>query len=434
MQSFSDRFRENFPPDTSVLIVADLDSWNLAGREVYGELRNAGVPVAKPCVFETEPALSLAAQTRILDALSPLPKTQPRAILAVGGGRLADLAKCAATAAFCSYAIYITIPDTDSLASPYLTDEIAALPLLRHSPFRPLAPVFTYADPARILYAPGKGRSAGYGDLFGKFTAGADWILAEAVTETDPIPQKAWEILQNGLTDWTIHPKELSQNDPSANEALLTGLLAAGASAALARSKRPCEGAEHLFAQTWAMSAAGKQIPHGHLVALGTLCSLAFYVTLFKYEFSAHSIPDALATYPTWNEREPLICSLLPDSPLRHLALAESRAKHLSPEALADRLRHLASIWPDLRDRLSRQLMYFPRMRAMLLCAECPITPADIGFSPARLAASAIVAQMLSRRYSVLDFAYETGTFAACIASLQDAFEIDDAKTGKSML
>lgn len=434
MQSFSERFREHFPSETAALIVADLDSWNLAGREVYGELRNANVPVAKPCVFESEPALSAAAQTKILDALSALPEKPKRTILAIGGGRLADLAKLSASVAGCSYAVYVTVPDTDSLASPFLTDELAALPLLQYAPPPPLAPVFVYADPARILYAPLKARSAGYGDLFGKFAAGADWLLAESIAESDPIDRKAWDVLQNGMTDWTIHPKELSQSDPNATEDLLAGLLAAGAAATLARSKRPCEGAEHLFAQTWAMSATGRQTPHGHLVALGTLCSLAFYVTLFKYEFSVASIPDALATYPSWEEREKLIRSLLPDSPLLSLALAESRAKHLAPEALADRLRNLASVWPDLRERLSRQLMYFPRMRAMLLCAGCPITPADIGFTPARLAASAIVAQMLSRRYSVLDFAYETGTFAACIASLQDAFEIDNAKSGKQML
>ena len=113
---------------------------------------------------------------------------------------------------------------------------------------------------------------------------------------------------------------------------------------------------------------------------------------------------------------------MLPEGPALDSALAESRAKHLEGAALEERLALAAARWEDLRARCDALLMRPERAAAMLRAAGCRPTPGELGLSPARSAASAIVAQTLSRRYTVLDLAYETGRLASCCAAVAAAF------------
>ena len=421
MKTFAERFLQQFP-GRPALLMTDQANWNLAGRDLYGALKESNVPVLRPHV--SDGTLTAAAET--LDAVkAAIAHTDAHPVpVAVGGGDIADCAKLLAADFRGPWALFLSRPDSVSAASPLVTETPETLRILQATPGKPVAPGLVGYDLPRLLRAPADARAAGYGDLFSKFAAGADWLLAAAVGET-AIPPQAWEAAQDRLVSRTIHPKELADGDAAALQDLVDGLLDVGRACTLAQSPYPARGAEDLFAQVWTLSAHATPLPHGKLAALGSLCALVFYITLLRTPFTPDCIPAALATYPDWAAREAMISSLLPEGALRSRILSESRAKHLSPEALRQRLAALADGWEDLREKLDRQLMYFPRMRAMLLCAGCPVTPADIGLTPARAAASAIVAQMLSRRYTVLDLAYETGRFADCVAALQDAFEID---------
>ena len=62
------------------------------------------------------------------------------------------------------------------------------------------------------------------------------------------------------------------------------------------------------------------------------------------------------------------------------------------------------------------------RAAAMLHAAGCAVDPAALGLPPPRLAASALAAQLLAPRYTVLDLAYETGRLPACAEALAAAF------------
>jgi hypothetical protein len=64
----------------------------------------------------------------------------------------------------------------------------------------------------------------------------------------------------------------------------------------------------------------------------------------------------------------------------------------------------------------------------MFAVAKCPTTPADIGLTMARMAATAVAAQMIRSRYTVLDLAAETGRLPALAAGLESAWSaIPDA-------
>ena len=280
------------------------------------------------------------------------------------------------------------------------------------------APDAALADLAAL--ARGGDAAAAYAELFAQSVAGADWMLAAALADEGPIPPDAWRAAQDGLAARTLHPREAAQGDPDALGEVRAGLAGVAKAVRLCGSDRPVASAAHAFARTW--SLAGAPAPCGGFLALGTLCAMVVWGKLFERPFAAADVPAAVAGCPDPAAREAFVRSLFPEGALRERALAAARAKSLAPDALRGRLERAAALWDALRAKCDERLMSPERAAAMLHAAGCAVDPAALGFAPARLAASALAAQILSPRYTVLDLAHETGRLPACAQALADAF------------
>jgi len=413
-------------PGFAALPVADPATWNAAGRELYGAFRAAGVPVLRPLVFDAPPRVSAAALARVgaaLAAAAPGPGLRA-APFAVGGGTIAELCKAAAHAAGAPCAVLATAASSPTFAAPGARLPDAATGVPADLPCR--APVAVFAEPDVLARAPKRLAAAGYGELMALTVSGTDWLLAAGLAAEPPVARAAWDLFRAPLDARLNHPHELALGEPEPLDALLRGLVDAGLAMQRAGSGRPAYGSPRLFARVWEAAGAappgGPAPAAGALAGVGALCALAVYDALFAREFDPSDVDPALAAYPSLAQREAMVASLFPDGPLREAVLAECRAKHASPDALRERLDRVADAWPELRDRVDRTLMRWPRMQAMLFAAGAPSHPAQLGVPPARAAAAAIAAQMLDRRYTVLDLAYETGRFAECVEAVRDAF------------
>ena len=98
--------------------------------------------------------------------------------------------------------------------------------------------------------------------------------------------------------------------------------------------------------------------------------------------------------------------------------LAASKAKHRSPEALRAKLNLLVSKWDDLAARVKEQLYPFAELRARLAAAGCPVTPEGIGVKAADVHVTALRAQIIRNRYTILDLAQDTGRLDALAREL----------------
>ena len=72
-------------------------------------------------------------------------------------------------------------------------------------------------------------------------------------------------------------------------------------------------------------------------------------------------------------------------------------------------LQKLKENWPDLRSRLAEQIVPFNEVKRRLKLVGGPVEPEDIGVSRLHLRNSFIRAQMIRRRFTVLDLAVRTG-------------------------
>jgi glycerol-1-phosphate dehydrogenase [NAD(P)+] len=78
----------------------------------------------------------------------------------------------------------------------------------------------------------------------------------------------------------------------------------------------------------------------------------------------------------------------------------------------------LAERWPGLRERLTDQLSPAAELCAQLRAAGCPTTPDEIGLTAPRLRDTYRRAQMIRRRFTVLDLANQAGILDACFNDL----------------
>jgi glycerol-1-phosphate dehydrogenase [NAD(P)+] len=396
------------------VVVADENTFAVAGRATHEQLRLGGHTVEVPILFPGQPALyadhanvlALEGRLRSIDAIP----------VAVGSGTLNDITKLAAYRCGRPYMVIATAASMDGYT--------AFGAAITHEGFKQTmacpAPRAVVGDLDVLAEAPPAMSASGYGDLLGKVTAGADWLLADAL-EIEPIEPRAWSLVQDSLLAWTAQPDRLHTGDRQPIAALFEGLLLTGVAMQISESSRPASGTEHLFSHLWEMEALGHSalaVPHGFKVGIGTIAAAALYEQLLPRDLSQLDIAGLCRAWPSQFEVERTVrqSHMLPV--LAEKAVEESLTKYISADTLRARLTLLREQWPMLRERLTAQLMPADALRRQLRAAGCPTDPAEIGVDLNRLRASYALARTIRRRYTVLDLAAETGLFSECVAEL----------------
>ncbi|MCW1929845.1 MAG: iron-containing alcohol dehydrogenase family protein [Candidatus Kerfeldbacteria bacterium] len=189
-------------------------------------------------------------------------------VISIGGGRVLDLGKYAATKAQMNYISIPTNPSNDSICSPVAVlknDEGMTESLPVHMPIGILV------DPRMLKSVPEEYIRAGIGDLFAKFSSIADWRLADTMGK-DRIDDFAASMAYSAaeLLFQTCRERIIDIHDDHFLTTLMHGLILSGIAMSIAGNSRPCSGAEHKISHAIDMLYPGIS-QHGLQVAVGTL-------------------------------------------------------------------------------------------------------------------------------------------------------------------
>ena len=405
-------FRQQFG-DKPALLIADTNTFAAAGQAVQEAFRRAGHPCREPFVF-ADP--KLCAEHKHVVALETALKGHEAIPVAVGSGTINDLTKLAAHHAGRPYLAVATAASMDGYTAFGASITCQGAKQTFHCP----APTAVVADLDVICAAPAELNAAGYADLLAKTTAGADWLVADALA-VEPIDRTAWAIVQGGLRQAVANPAGVRNRDSEAVRQLTEGLLLGGFAMQAAKSSRPASGAEHQFSHLWDMQRhvhQGQAPSHGFKVGIGTLAVAALYEYLLAGKLDALDLASCCAQWPDDAAREKTVHALFSQRDLNAVALQESRAKWVDAAALARQLETLRRVWPGLREQLRRQLLPWPDLQAMLRAAGAPVEPEDIGISRPRLRDSFRQALFLRRRFTVLDLAARCGLLEPALSQM----------------
>jgi glycerol-1-phosphate dehydrogenase [NAD(P)+] len=408
-QDVADAFGELFG-DAPSIVIADENTFGVAGRDVYDALRSGGRECLEPLVLEAEGLYAeYSFVTKIQNAL-----TRSVAIpIAVGSGSINDLTKLASHLSGRQYLSVATAASMDGYTAfgASITHEGSK------QTFDCPAPLGVVADLEIIASAPEGLNASGYADLVAKVPAGLDWLLADSLG-VDAIDPEIWNMVQSRLGVWMSEPEGVRAGDMDVTRRLTIALMITGFAMQAACSSRPVSGAEHQFSHLWDMehhTYQGSTPSHGFKVGIGTLASLGLYEAVLARDLTKLDAEAAVAAWPTLEQNDAEIDRLFEIPELRQKARLESTTKYIDHATLRTQLERVKRDWPRIRERIDEKRLPVTRVREMLAAAGCPVSAEDIGISSKRMRTSFSKAYHIRRRFTVLDFVRRANLWDECL-------------------
>ncbi|MGN1232831.1 MAG: sn-glycerol-1-phosphate dehydrogenase [Candidatus Cryptobacteroides sp.] len=392
-------------PGKKVVIVADDNTYNAAGRRVCEILNDAGIRMEENFIFKDP---ELYAEWSYLEQLEAYLKERDAVPVAVGSGVINDLTKLASHHLGRRYIIVGTAASMDGYTAYGASITFEG----NKQTFDCPAPLGVVFDPAIAAKAPAGMSASGYADLLAKVPAGADWIISDVVG-SEAIDDFAFGLVQKNLRKALSDPAAVANGDVEATGMLADGLIMSGFAMQAISSSRPASGTDHQFSHFWDMEGLcfnGRHVSHGFKVGIGTMVSTACLEFLISKDLTKLDIDACVAAWPTWDAQEAYIRKIFEGKP-GHLArgLAESKAKYCGPEEIRRQLNAIVAAWPELRERIREQIIPFDDVKEMLRLVGAPSSPEEIGVSKARLRDTFKCIPFMRNRYTGIDLIYRAG-------------------------
>lgn len=406
-------FRSLFP-DKQALVVADDNTWKAAGEQVDDVLRREGLCRESAFVFHDP---DLYAEWTWLEELERRLRGTDAVVVAVGSGVLNDLTKLASAYLDRPYMIVGTAASMDG----YTAYGASITRDGNKQTFDCPAPRGVVFNSAAAVMAPEGMSASGYADMIAKVPAAADWMLADAVG-AEKLDTFSFGLVQEGLKEMLSASAEIAARRPEATEKLAEGLIMSGFAMQALQSSRPASGLEHQFSHYWDMEGLcykGKHVSHGFKVGIGTLVSTACWEFFLQTDVEHLDAEACAKAWPSWKEMQSDIMRIFAAKPAHAArALAESRAKYVSPAEVAEQIRALQRRWPELRDAVRAQIYPFDEVLEKLRTVGAPYTPEMIGVSRERLRETFAGIPYMRSRFTVIDILHRCNLLPAIEASL----------------
>lgn len=410
-------------PEATAVIVADETTWEIAAGDVYGYMKAAGIAMAEPFVFHSK---NFYAEWSFVDELESYLKTVDAVPVAVGAGVVNDLTKLVSEHLGRRYMIVATTVSMDGFSAygaSIIKDGFKRT-------FDCRAPYGIIVEPAVAARAPKYLAVSGYADLLAKIPAGADWIVADAMG-CECIDEFSYSLVHDGLRESLAHPEAVYAGEVPAIERLAEGLILSGFAMQTYQSSRPSSGTEHIFGHYWEMIdlrytgaetvpgfesgksflTAGRPVPHGFEVGIGSLVSAACYEFLLGRDLSATDVDACVSAWPSWPEMEEEARRAFADLPSdqTEAAVSECRAKYPEKNQLREQLTRVRDNWPELKRKLEAELLTVSELRCLLMSVHAPYEPEMIAVSRAGLRTAFLHIPYMRDRITVLDLIRRLG-------------------------
>ncbi len=372
---------------TSVLLVADENTWAAAGKKTEAALPGKQI---HRVIFPGNTVL-IPDERAIERVETALGTTE--LIIGIGSGVIQDLCKYVSFDRKIPYIIAATAPSMDGYAS---TGAAMILEGMKVTVAAGL-PRAILADTAVLCNAPMDMIRAGYGDILGKYSALNDWRLSQAVTG-EYFCQWIYDLTMDCLKKTLRLSNGLVNRDEASVKVLMEALVIVGIAMSFAGSSRPASGSEHHLSHYFEITGIVHDqfyFTHGIDVAYSTVITAKLRRKLLESQWSQVTFRPEKTRYEqdmeriygadvargcialqekvgcyqkdmarVYHEKEEDIRQILAQMPAAEdieaalLAVGldmEAFYREYSPEKLADAVRY----GKDLKDRYSVLWMYY---------------------------------------------------------------------------
>ncbi|MBQ8201916.1 MAG: sn-glycerol-1-phosphate dehydrogenase [Clostridia bacterium] len=284
---------------TSCVLVADDNTWRVAGAQVEKALTEAGFSVVS-CVIHRDGDM-LPDDLSCGEVLLSITR-ETEFLIAVGSGSVTDTTRINAERTGLPFVSVGTAPSMDGYAS-------AVAPLLHRGLKiqRPaVCPEIIVCDLDVLATAPMHMIASGVGDVLGKYIAKADWELG-AVINGEPCCPVCVEMVTNAVNALVDNVDEIARKTEKGMRILIEALLLAGVTIMIIDNTRAVASIEHNIAQYWEMILVqqGKEPPmHGASVGVSTLLVWPMFERFAKEDLNCLNLEDIRARRISREKRE----------------------------------------------------------------------------------------------------------------------------------
>lgn len=257
-------------------VLADNNTYAVAGAAVVEGLEDAGCSV-HVLVLEREGEL-VGDEYSLGEAALGL-ESGPDFMVALGSGTITDLTRYLSKISKIPFIVIATAPSMDGYVS-------SVAPLITHGrkqTFMAQAPAAFIADLDIFAGAPDRLIQAGVGDLMGKITAKADWLLSHYL-QGEYYCRDSQALVDRAVAMTAANVDGANSRNAAVKERFLDtltqGLVLTGVAITLVGSSRPASGSEHHISHYWEMKGLQEQHPlplHGQKVGFATYLILKVY-------------------------------------------------------------------------------------------------------------------------------------------------------------
>ncbi|MGD8216328.1 sn-glycerol-1-phosphate dehydrogenase [Aestuariimicrobium sp. Y1814] len=401
--------------DARAILVADENTWAVAGEQVKASLEAAGVELEEPHIFPGTPTL-YAGYENVTIVREVLEKVDAVAV-SIAGGTLNDITKLASGELGRLYMNVCTAASMDGYAAFGASITRDGFKITRNCP----APTALVADYEIMAAAPARLTATGLGDLIEKVPGGADWLVADELG-VEALDDYVWDLVQGPLREALSNPDGLAAGDPDAIVGLADELLLSGLAMQAHQSSRPASGAGHNFSHQWEMEGHGLDweppLSHGQKVGIGTIASSAVYDILDQLDVAGVDPEKRAAEWLTPEQNDQRIIDLQPIPAIQEAALGQSRAKYIPAEQVAERVQLIKDHWDTILTRVKPQVMSAPEIADILKRVGGPYHVSQIDISLEKLKLTYYQSQTIRSRYTIMDALFELGLLDEVVEKL----------------
>lgn len=199
----------------------------------------------------------------------------PTLLVACGSGSIHDTVRYFANMEKIPFISYPTAASVDGFLSG-----VAAMTWFGQKlSFPAVPPIALFADERVYAEAPSRLTASGAADILGKYTALADWRIAQILTG-EHLCERIYSLEKEALDETAYAIRHRSEYDDVAYARLvMNGLILSGLAMQLQENSRPASGAEHHMSHFWEMHLLNPESDglHGEQVGVGLLAVLDAY-------------------------------------------------------------------------------------------------------------------------------------------------------------
>jgi len=396
--------------ERTAVLVSDIRTYEIAGRQVKEILENAGWSIRNINLPDGEKG-SPVCDDSTFHTLSAQIRNSPGVCIAVGSGVINDLTKWVSFELNAPYVVIATAASMNGFTAANVAPVINGVKSL----VRAHAPLGVFAQPAVIANAPYRLTAAGLGDALAKSVSVVDWELNEFLVD-EPFCPFCAEIINDIEPLYFNNPEGVLKRSPEGIQAIFKALIYSGLAMTMIGSSAPASGGEHLFSHTLDMMNLVDGIPHdlhGRQVGLGTVFAAALYDRLRNVKHPEfREMPDSI-DHGFWGK-------------LAEPVDTQYRSKLNNLPEIKDRLTA-----PDAWGHIRKKLLV--KAKSPVLIAECLRKAGaarylkDIDCSRERVRQAVLHLHEIRSRFTVVDLAWMVGILPDAADDMIDEWLLGDS-------